>query len=142
MFPLTRKIANELVMLAATTLAMCSNAAAEYADFFVATDASLLKGAVIVAQASKELVRDVWLGTEKKGSYVRLDNILRHVGADDAEEPVVPELIQPKASPLMYFDFVEICGGVGAVSKACVSLGMVVAPPLDLSASEFYNLES
>ena len=38
------------------------------------------------------------------------------------------------------FDFVEICGGVGAVSRAASELGMVVAPVLDLSESRHYDL--
>jgi hypothetical protein len=49
-------------------------------------------------------------------------------------------LVRPKASPLLYFDFVELCGGVGAVTKAAHSLGLAVALPLDLSASRHYNL--
>lgn len=48
--------------------------------------------------------------------------------------------MKPKASPLLHFDFVEICGGVDAVSEAARGLGLSVAPPLDLSASRHYDL--
>ena len=38
-------------------------------------------------------------------------------------------------------DCVEIGGGAGEVSRSTVSLSLVVAPPLDLTCSEAYNLE-
>lgn len=41
----------------------------------------------------------------------------------------------------MYFDFVEICGGAGVVSKAATALGLVVAPTLDISESAHYDLK-
>lgn len=51
-----------------------------------------------------------------------------------------PPLVRPQASPLLCFGFVDICGGVGAVSSAAASLGLVVAPSLDLSASRHYDI--
>ena len=41
---------------------------------------------------------------------------------------------------LLMFNFVEICSGVGVVSRVASSLGMVVAPDLDLSESRHYDL--
>ena len=38
------------------------------------------------------------------------------------------------------FDFVEICGGVGKVSSYMKKLGYTVAPNLDLSHSDKYDL--
>eukprot|EP00435_Cladocopium_sp_Y103_P017362 s4386_g4.t1 len=143
--PLSRKVARELVMLAALAPLMSTNTAVEYVDRLFASDASLSKGAFVSAKADAELVENLWLDSDKKGAYALLDNgfreTLKHLGEYDGEdEPPEPPLIRPKASPLLYFDFVEICGGVGAVSSAAVDLGLVVAPPLDLSASLHYNL--
>ena len=42
--------------------------------------------------------------------------------------------------PLFRFDFVELCGGGGALSQAMVNLGCVVAPVLDLTDSKKYDL--
>ncbi len=46
----------------------------------------------------------------------------------------------PAKAPLLYFDFVEICGGSGVLSREALDLGLVVAPVLDLSYSEHYDL--
>ena len=143
--PLPRPVARELVMLAALAPVMVTNIACNYLDSAFATDASLRKGAVVRAPISVSLCEELWLDTEKRGSHVWLDNgfrqWLRHLGEDPIceEEPVLP-LVTPKASPLLYFDFVEFCGGVGAVSAAAVDMGLVVAPPLDLSKSKHYDL--
>eukprot|EP00435_Cladocopium_sp_Y103_P038785 s1447_g10.t1 len=142
--PLPRPVCRELVILSALAPLVCTNAAVEYHGEMYATDASLSKGAVVKAMVAPEVCEQVWLDSDKKGSYVQLDNgfreMLRHVGEFDGDEVPDVGLVKPKASPLLYFDFVEFCGGVGAVSKAAVGLGLVVAPPLDLSASRHYNL--
>ena len=38
------------------------------------------------------------------------------------------------------FDFCEICGGSGVVSKEAAKLGMTVCPPIELSSSEHYDI--
>ena len=48
----------------------------------------------------------------------------------------------PYKSPLLYFDFVEFCGGSGGLSRAAADLGLSVAPVLDLSESGHYDLGS
>ena len=144
-FPLSRKIARELVLLSSLAPLMVSNAATQYSGTVLASDASLAKGAVVKAEIDPALTEVLWLDTDKKGSSVALDNgfrqCLRHLGEEPLLEEGAPEeLVRPKASPLLYFDFVEICGGVGAVSKAAADLGLSVAPPLDLSFSRHYDL--
>ena len=64
----------------------------------------------------------------------------RRKGEDVHEDAPEPIPVKPKASPLLYFDFLEICGGVGAVSAAASEIRLSVAPPLDLSASQHYDL--
>ena len=142
--PLPRSVSRELVVLSALAPLMCSNVAVNYHDRMFATDASLNKGAVVEACVSPEVCEEVWLDSDKKGCYVELDSgfreMLRHIGEFDGDEVPTPAFVRPKASPLLYFDFVEICGGVGAVSDAAIGIGLVVAPPLDLSASRHYDL--
>eukprot|EP00435_Cladocopium_sp_Y103_P048109 s535_g14.t1 len=142
--PLPRAICTELVVLATLAPVMCSNVAVEYLQKAYATDASLAKGAIVQAPVNSEVCESLWLDSDKKGNYVMLENgfreVLKHVGECGVEEEAVPELVRPKASPLMYYDFVEVCGGVGAVTTAAAALGLVCAPPLDLSASRHYDL--
>eukprot|EP00435_Cladocopium_sp_Y103_P053797 s2167_g17.t1 len=143
--PLSRKVARELVLLSVVAPLASSNAAVDYLDCLFSSDASLSKGAVVSADLDPRTIEDLWLDSDKKGSYALLDNgfreALKHLGVFDGEEVMPdPPIVRPKASPLLYFDFVEICRGVGAVTSAAADLGLVCAPPLDLSASEHYNL--
>ena len=75
-----------------------------------------------------------------------------HVYATDAalSKAVVSTHLPDVAKPLWlrgvkkkagYTKLVEIGGGAGEVSRSTVSLSLVVAPPLDLTYSEAYNLE-
>ena len=60
--------------------------------------------------------------------------------------PVIPfptRTLSARLSPLMYLDFVEICGGAaGKVGDSLSRLGFSVAPVLDLSESAHYDLTS
>lgn len=48
----------------------------------------------------------------------------------------------PKKSPLLRFDFIEICGGAAKVSRELSKLGWVVGPCLDLDSSAHYDLSA
>ena len=89
------------------------------------------------------------MDSDQKPGYVTLDNpfraVLRGLGEFDEGEslPQVPESAEgPFKAPLMYYDFVEICGGAGKITSAMASFGFVCAPVLDLSASRHYDLAS
>lgn len=142
--PLPRSVARELVLLAIMSPLICSNVAVTYLGTLFASDAALSKGAYVATEVGPDGDEELWLDSRKKGSYALLDSgfkeMLKHVGEYEGEKKVPAPLIRPKASPLLYYDFVEICGGVGAVSAAACELGLVCAPPLDLSASEHYDL--
>ena len=147
--PLTRKVAQELAMLAVMVPLLVSDLSAPIDTEIYATDASLQKGAIVSAHASEEVAKSLWLGCDKRGSCTMLDNpfksILRSLG-EDVDQDVGEVGFDPLGwhpipkPPLFYFDFVEICGGAGRVSDAMAALGHVVAPVLDLSLSSFYNL--
>eukprot|EP00435_Cladocopium_sp_Y103_P068180 s1247_g31.t1 len=146
---LSRAHAQELVLLAVMSPLMFSNIAVDYLETIFATDASLSKGAVVKTSIGKEVQEFVWQAADKKGSYTHLDNafraILRHVAsADEDLETAGPSFLAESIvkQPLMYFDFVEICGGAGKVTSAMAELGHSVAPVLDLSNSRHYDLGS
>ena len=144
---LPRSVAQEITILAAFAPIIFSNVAVEYLDRVWATDASNHKGAIVAASIHPEVQEALWLGTYKKGAYTHLDNgfhaTLRSIGEvdEDLEQPSpfqdVPAISK---QPLLYFDFVELCGGAGKVSAAMSNLGFSVAPILDLSESEHYDL--
>ena len=148
--PLTRSVAQELVLLAIFSPLMVANVAADVSPWLFSTDASMEKGAIVKKKCTKELCYDLWLGAEKKGSYTKLSSgfsaALAAVGeetagvADDGENYEEAAVEGPYKSPLMYYDFIELYGGAGVVSKHASALGLSVAPPIDLSASQHYNL--
>lgn len=144
--PLSRRHAQELVLLSVAAPLMVANLRAEVEGKIYATDASLAKGAILSAQLPEEKMRALWLGGDKKGGYSKLDNPFRatlraveEFSDEEAEEAGCR--VSPEKPPGFVFDFVETCGGVGKVSEAMAGRGYAVAPPLDLSYSKAYNLE-
>ena len=86
---------------------------------------------------------------DRKGSYTKLDNGFAALLSDLGEENELLEdcdfvdegaISSPTKPPLFSFDFVEVCGGVGKVSRSMSRRGFVVAPNLDLTHSEKYDL--
>ena len=64
-----------------------------------------------------------------------LDNpfraLLRGLGEFDGEERLPPETCEvegPFKAPLMYYDFVEICGGAGKITSAMAFLWVCLCP--------------
>eukprot|EP00435_Cladocopium_sp_Y103_P034882 s2166_g9.t1 len=148
LFPLDRTVALELVMLAAVAPLISSNVAVDYLPQFFASDASNQKGAIVRAEIKEPLQEALWLDADKKGTYTQLDHpfraLLRQLGEYEHDEPLefVPGAEGPWKAPLLYFDFVEICGGAGKVADALSEMGFVCAPNLDLSESKHYDLTS
>ena len=147
--PLSRTAAEELQLLAISSPWMVSNVAAGFSKTIYASDASLASGAYVSCDVGAQISKTLWLSSDRKGYYTRLDgpakSMLAAVGeepADDVYEELekFPQGESPFKPPLFYFDFVEICGGSGVLSQQAADLGLVVAPVLDLSESEHYNL--
>ena len=150
--PLTRKVAAELSMLAIMVPLMCSDVSATFHETVFATDASLKKGAIVSKRVDPTVAKILWLDGDRKGTYTKLDSafkaILKDLGEENellAEEDLVASNFQtaapsPERPPLFEFDFVEICGGVGKVSRSMALRGYRVAPVLDLSNSGAYDL--
>ncbi len=149
-----RSTAEELVTLAALAPLISTNVALPLSRSVYASDASNSSGAVVSTEVEEETAKALWFGADKKGHYTRLDNPfgagLQSLGVerevDDFGFGDSVDCKQRGHSPfkplLLYFDFVEICGGSGSLSKAALELGLVVAPTLDLSDSVHYDLGS
>eukprot|EP00435_Cladocopium_sp_Y103_P035541 s2138_g9.t1 len=139
--PLKRKCAEELVLLAVLCPMMFANVAADFSQELYVSDASIQKGAVVSGAVPRESLRALWQSTEKRGHYTVLEDPLRARLKHLVEEIELPEelpawegdvIAKPFKPPLLVFDFVEVCGGAGVVSKQAAKLGLVVAPVLDL----------
>lgn len=99
-----------------------------------ASDASLSSGAAVCAELPQDTVAALWLGSDKRGHYTRLDGVFRaclrqlYEDEDYYEEGVREDFASydspPFKAPLLYFDFVEICGGARGCIKSCFSLGL------------------
>lgn len=148
--PMTKKVAEELVLLSALAPIAASNVAVDYVEEIFASDASLGRGAVVSTKVDEGVAEVLWLGSDKKGCYTRLDGAglaaLSAAGEEVHDLPAVhpdhfdvPEE-HPYRSPLLYFDFVEFFGGAARVSKCLAKMGFTVAPPLDLSLSSHYDM--
>ena len=143
--PLTRKHADELVVAAALSPLCFADVSVRYNNRIYATDASLTRGAVVSRAAPEEVVKTLWLGGDRKGGYTKLDSevrsILRGVGEADDEALHAPEMFESPARTIDFsFDFVEICGGSGVVSKRAAELGLSVCTPIDISRSKHFDL--
>ena len=143
---LPRKAAEELVSLAALVPLISTNLAVPYSAVAYASDASLGSGAVVRGDLADKKVRSLWLTADKRGHYTKLDSgsssLLRSLGEDPVDqdgEENHGQWTSPMKSPLLYFDFIEVCGGSGVLSRAALSLGLVVAPVLDLTYSPHYD---
>ena len=65
---------DELVSLAALVALIASNVAVPYSPVVYASDASNTAGAFVKTKPAKDVVRPLWLGSDKKGKYTMLDN--------------------------------------------------------------------
>ena len=143
--PLSPKVRSEMCLLSVLSPMMSSNVMVDYGQQLFATDASTQKGAIVATDISEEEAKVLWQGGDRKGSYTMLDNpfkeVLADLGIENDENEDWKELqMEPERERPFFFDFVEVFGGVGAVSKALVSLNMVVAPVLDITWSKKYDI--
>eukprot|EP00438_Fugacium_kawagutii_P018756 Skav204395 [mRNA] locus=scaffold2947:164542:176525:+ [translate_table: standard] len=146
-FELPRSTADELVLASILGFIAVSDVSVAYHHEVFATDASMQKGAVVSRPVSPEVAKVLWLGGDKKGAYTALDppfrELTRALGEDseDVEMPGPPVVHASKwKSPEFSFDFIEVCAGVGSVSKELAKMGYSVAAPIELSGSQHFNI--
>ena len=144
---LPRAAAQELAMVSTLAPIIVSNVSVDYVTELLASDSSSVKGAFVGAKVREDVIRSLWQNADKKGGYSKLQSSVRMVLKEHLDELDCPEEVPevvfegPFKAPLLYFDFVEIYGGAGVVSKHAAKLGLVVAPVLDLSDSRHYDLK-
>ena len=142
--PLSRAVADELVVASVFSILCFTDISVRYDPKIYATDASLSCGAITSTVVSDEITRALWLAGDKKGAYSKLDNdahaILRALGEADDQDPSTTAIASVPRSIDFAFDFVEICGGSGGVSKAAAGLGLIVCTPIDISHSSSFDI--
>ena len=146
--PLDRKAADELAVLSMLAPVAVSNLAAEIDPVIYATDASMSKGGIACSDVGADIAKHLWRTSDQKAKNVPLlrsaeallstyDTAFEE-GCDDDADALQGESV---SRPLgLYFDFIELCGGAGVVSKHLSALGAVVGPIFDLSFSSQYDL--
>ena len=166
---LSRRAAQELQILACLSPILGSNLAVPFADEIFATDASMLKGGVVASRVSRDVAAAFWRAAPKKGENLPLASSYQAIlAAHDAlyEEPVRSEHadlekhfglpsdelaedeidLENEKVPIpqrpigLYYQFIEVCGGSGVVTKALLSLSIVCGPIIDLSFSQQFDL--
>eukprot|EP00438_Fugacium_kawagutii_P026890 Skav209536 [mRNA] locus=scaffold2497:55771:60994:- [translate_table: standard] len=145
-YELPRSTAQELVLAAVLSFVALSDVSAGYHTKLYATDASMRKGAVVSRDVTEKEAKVLWLGGDKKGAYAKLDPPFRQMrkalGDYDDEDAYEDMMLNSPEPPLEFaFDFVEICGGVGSVSKAMAREGYQVLPPIELSDSVHFDIQ-
>lgn len=133
----------EELILAAVLMPICmTNIGAGFHEHVFATDASQNKGAVVSAPLDADLQSILFRCCLSKGSYTRLTNAqerLVGLSLDRLEHPF-PSHSHVERPLAQYYDFVEIYAGSAKVSKCMAQLGWIIAPPIELSISEEYDL--
>ena len=148
LIPLSRKVANELVLVSVLMPLIASEINAPWLDTVFCTDASNEKGAYCKAKVPEQLSEVVWKTTKSKGGYSRLlspvETALRRVGqleeevGGNFEEARTPtEVPRPLA---FVFDFIEVFAGAAKVTHFMRLRGFVCCQPIDLSNSSEHDL--
>ena len=146
--PLPRKAAEELLILACLSPIAASNLAAPFSTVVYASDASTLKGGFVSTEVPLDVARILWRSASKKAknpvfpsrtaALHRLHDEWFEEEEDKREEALLEEDVK---RPLgLHFDFIEICGGAGVVTKALEDLGVSCGPIFDLSYSLQYDI--
>ena len=142
---LSRQIANELVLLSVLMPFAVFDLTAEFMDEIFCTDASSLKGAICAAPCRRKVHEVLWKSCKSKGSYMRLLSPIEVVMANLGEfqpDSLSPDIVSP-SRPLCYvFDFIEVFAGAALITTELLAMGVSCGPPLDLSFSREYDLES
>ena len=142
--PLPRTICDELVLTAVLLPLALTDLSADFLPEVFATDSSKDKGAIVSCQLEPQIAEILFKSCKTKGAYTRLDQpqdeALRWAGLSEPgnDSKPKPHVDRPLA---FRFDFVEIFAGSGKVTHYASLLGLSVSPPIDLSASQEYNLE-
>ena len=167
---LPRAAAQEMQIISCLSPILASNLAVPFSSRLFATDASMMKGGVVQADVSPEVSAVVWRSSPKRGENVPMtssfgailrahDALHEEVGSYDyanleeffgipggkvGGEEDFEDGFGPDAAPErpigMHFQFIEVCGGSGVVTKALLKMSINCGPVIDLSFSQQYDL--
>ena len=148
-FRLSRKARSELQILASLGPVAQANLRTSYSSYIYSTDASPSGGAVIAAQVTPSVTRELWRHTEQRGFYTKLvspvSQILIEKGIDPEAVQFAPSVnVQPQEqcvnipailSEGILYDCVELFSGFGSWSKAHAARGLHVHDGYDISGA-------
>ena len=141
--PLSRAIANELVLLSVLAPLMMHDLSAEYLPSIFATEASSTKGAYCEAYVGEAVAETLWKHCKSKGSYTRLltepESFLRKLELFE-EHSEQQQCVDPGRPLAFTFDFLEVFAGSAKVTKYVALLGVSVGVPIDLTYSTEFDL--
>ena len=150
---LSRSAAEELLLLAVMSPVMSSNLAIPFDNEVLATDASMAMGGICPTEVSEEVSALLWRSSDVKGENVPLmrssEALLHCYDIDFEEERKEKDYIEEGEGeeeqccdrPIgQRFDFIEVCGGAGAVTAHLSRLGVVCAAVFDISTSAQYDV--
>ena len=153
--PLHRGAAVELQVLAVLSPILVSNLAVPFSQKLYATDASLAKGGIVEADITEEMSALLWRSASRKGPNVPVlrsgqamlnlyDTMFEELPAEESFEEDVGIFgeVKPQRPIGMRFQFIEVCGGSGVVTKELIKLGIICGPVLDLSISKQYDVKN
>ena len=143
LFELSGAVRSELLLAAVLAPLAVTNVAASFTEKLYAMDASPSMGAVVSSQPAPGTTKVLWRCAEKRGGYSRVEpgpRAVRREGGwldpDDERDAFEDAGLPPPERPLaMFYDFAEITGGAGVVSRAVAQRGRLVGPEVDLSCS-------
>ena len=145
---LPRKAAQEFALAAALCPIMVSNLAVDVDSKLYATDASNSMGGIASTEVPDHVARFLWRTADKKGANIPILSRIQALIATYEEAPEDSHLmLQPGGDceqvprPIgLRFDFIEVFGGAGVVTKYLCQMNVVCAPVMDISFSLQYDL--
>ena len=166
---LPRSAAEELQLLASLALVLSSNLAVPFDEEIYATDASNERGGICSARVSAEASAVLWRTAERRREPVPMqsqaqvilssyDSMFESLPQMKSSLDGIDELCglseeegegglgfsgerQFCQRPIgMRFQFIELCGGAGGVTRELIRRGIACGPVLDLSLSQQFNL--
>ena len=135
--PLSRKICDELVMVAILAPLMVSNARAGVAKMIYATDASLEKGAILKAPIDSRICTALLRTSRNKGGYTKLLSAVERL---EVEEGLHGAPSSPSRPLALHYGFIEIFAGAAVVTKEMEKRGFLAATPIELTDSPEFNV--
>ena len=147
---LSRKAADELLVLSCLGVVAASNLAVPFSERIYASDASTEKGGLVSSEIATRLSRTLWRTAARSAKNPKLESrtaALHRIRDSffedeiDVEEGKEDALSSRVERPVgLRFDFIELCGGAGVVTKEMIRLGCICGPVFDISYSQRYDI--